>query len=327
MKTKKLKYITVDYECEEELLNKIIPTFNVEEYKDAYLNINCLLNTENNFFINFEHWYKPKYSKLVFVNLQNIRYINLKWHFNVWMKTVNVFDEIYDVFEQIEEYRPEIQNKVKYLENDLNKEDLKELKQCKELSKCNTSNIYHFPKYYNVGDHSCIQGIHTYFSGYNTVNIGKFTSIGENVLFIVNRNHNPYFISQSLLNYKFNEGRVNTMFKGDINVSNDVWIGMDCKILDGVTIGDGAVIATGAVVTKDVPPYAIVAGNPAKVKKYRFTKKQIKALLDIKWWDWPMYKIYDNIELIDSKNIDEFINKFYKKPKKFQKIRKLLKIK
>lgn len=101
------------------------------------------------------------------------------------------------------------------------------------------------------------------------------------------------------------------LYKGDINIGNDVWTGMDVTFLPGVTIGDGAVIAAGSVVTKDVPPYAIVGGNPAKALKYRFTKKQIKKLLKIKWWDWPLWKVYDNIDLIDSENVDEFIEKFY----------------
>ena len=73
--------------------------------------------------------------------------------------------------------------------------------------------------------------------------------------------------------------------KGDIIIGNDVWIGYEAVILSGITIGDGAMIGTRAVVTKDVPPYAIVAGNPAKIIKYRFDDKRIKELLEEKWWD------------------------------------------
>lgn len=81
-------------------------------------------------------------------------------------------------------------------------------------------------------------------------------------------------------------------------IGNDVWIGAYVSILPGVTIGDGAVIAAGAVVNKDVPPYAIVGGVPAKVIRYRFNLEQIKLFLQIRWWEWPHEKIEDNIELM-----------------------------
>ena len=79
-------------------------------------------------------------------------------------------------------------------------------------------------------------------------------------------------------------------------IGSDVWIGQNVTIKDGVTIGDGAVIGTSAVVTKDVPPFAVVAGVPAKVIKYRFDEKKIKLMQDIKWWDWEPKKIYENLE-------------------------------
>ena len=71
-----------------------------------------------------------------------------------------------------------------------------------------------------------------------------------------------------------------------IHIGNDVWIGANACIMPGVTVGDGAVIGAGAIVTKDVPPFAVVAGNPAKVIKYRFSDEQITALLKVRWWDW-----------------------------------------
>ena len=80
-------------------------------------------------------------------------------------------------------------------------------------------------------------------------------------------------------------------------IGNDVWIGAYVSILPGVHIGDGAVIAAGAVVTKDVEPYAIVGGVPAKVIRYRFDRESIEALLQIKWWNWTHEKIEDNLEL------------------------------
>ncbi|MDE6603995.1 MAG: CatB-related O-acetyltransferase [Lachnospiraceae bacterium] len=81
-------------------------------------------------------------------------------------------------------------------------------------------------------------------------------------------------------------------------IGNDVWIGANVCILPGVRVGDGAVIAAGAVVTKDVAPYAIVGGVPAKVIRYRFSPEEIHTLLKIRWWDWSVEKVERNIELL-----------------------------
>jgi serine acetyltransferase len=99
--------------------------------------------------------------------------------------------------------------------------------------------------------------------------------------------------------------------KGDIIIENDVWVGAKATIMSGVKISNGVVVAAGSVVTKDVPPYAIVAGNPAKIVKFRFDEIQIEKLLQISWWDWEEQKIRDNAMIMWSDNIDEFINKFY----------------
>lgn len=101
----------------------------------------------------------------------------------------------------------------------------------------------------------------------------------------------------------------NGVFDPSVHIGNDVWIGDDSKILAGVTIGDGAVIGSSSVVTKDVLPYTIVAGNPIKLIKYRFTSEQIEKLLKIKWWDWNIEKIKSFAPLIFSSNIDLFIKK------------------
>lgn len=84
---------------------------------------------------------------------------------------------------------------------------------------------------------------------------------------------------------------------GAVTIGNDVWIGANVILLPGVTIGDGAVIAAGAVVTKDVEPYAVVGGVPARLIKYRFSEEKIRLLEEIKWWEWPKEEIERNIEL------------------------------
>ena len=94
-----------------------------------------------------------------------------------------------------------------------------------------------------------------------------------------------------------------------VNIGNDVWIGANVIILPGVTISDGAIIAAGAVVNKDVKPFEIVGGVPAKTIKYRFDEDIINKLLKIKWWNWSLKEIEDNIEFFY--DIDGFIRKFY----------------
>lgn len=92
-------------------------------------------------------------------------------------------------------------------------------------------------------------------------------------------------------------------------------MGDNAVILSGVKIGDGAVIGNSAIVTRDVPPYAIVAGNPAKVIKYRFQKDIIEKLLEISWWNWPESKILANVEYFYG-DVREFITKFYREKNK-----------
>ena len=99
--------------------------------------------------------------------------------------------------------------------------------------------------------------------------------------------------------------------KGDIIIGNDIWIADNVTIMSGITIGDGAVIANNSHVIKNVEPYSIVGGNPAKFIKYRFTPKQIKCLLEIKWWYWDDEKINQHTSLLCNENIDDFIKSVY----------------
>ncbi len=95
--------------------------------------------------------------------------------------------------------------------------------------------------------------------------------------------------------------------KGDIEIGSDVWIGRGARVMSGVTIGHGAVVAAYSVVTKDVRPYAIVAGVPASERRRRFTDEQITALLQIAWWDWPMGRILASVPILCAGRIEEFV--------------------
>ncbi len=138
--------------------------------------------------------------------------------------------------------------------------------------------------------------------------IGKFCSIACGAKFLFNSaNHTQVSLSTYPFPIFFEEWNldiknVNAAWdnKGDIVIGNDVWIGYEAVIMAGVTIGDGAIIGTRAVVTKDVEPYTIVGGVPAKPIRRRFSSETISTLLEMKWWDWSTEKIAQSIEKIQA---------------------------
>lgn len=151
---------------------------------------------------------------------------------------------------------------------------------------------------------------HFDFTGDKLV-IGKFCMIASGVTFIMNgANH----LTDSISTYPFaifGEGWEGAMdgkaypTKGDTLIGNDVWIGYKATIMAGVHIGDGAIIASGSMVTSDVPPYAIVGGNPAKVIRKRFSDEKIQKLCSLQWWDWPIEKITANLKKLTGTDISD----------------------
>lgn len=143
--------------------------------------------------------------------------------------------------------------------------------------------------------------------------IGKFCSIACGTKFLFNSaNHTmtslstypfPLFFEEWGLERK--EVTASWDNKGDIIIGNDVWIGYEAVILAGVTVGDGAIIGARSVVTKDVSPYTIVGGTPAKPIRKRFSDEKILSLLTIKWWNWPKERIAQKVGAIQSGNIEE----------------------
>lgn len=145
--------------------------------------------------------------------------------------------------------------------------------------------------------------------------IGKFCSIACGAKFLFNSgNHALGSLSTYMFPIFFEEWGLPVEDipkawdnKGDIVIGNDVWIGYEAVIMVGVTIGDGAIIGTRAVVTKDVPPYTVVGGVPAKSLRQRFDDETVKRLLALKWWDWPAEKIRRHLEDIQSGNLEKLI--------------------
>ena len=134
--------------------------------------------------------------------------------------------------------------------------------------------------------------------------VGKFCSIAQGVRIFLGNYHRADWITTypfSVLPSEWPEAadvKGHPFSKGDVRMGNDVWIGTGATLLSGLTIGDGAIIAAGSMVTKDVAPYAIVAGNPAKEVRKRFDEATIEKLLDLKWWDWPEEKIREKMKIL-----------------------------
>ncbi|WP_262711109.1 CatB-related O-acetyltransferase [Flavicella sediminum] len=149
--------------------------------------------------------------------------------------------------------------------------------------------------------------------------IGKFCMIASDVKFIMDgANH----LTNALSTYPFAifgngwekamEGKSYPK-KGNIEIGNDVWIGYNATIMAGVTIGDGAIIAANAIVVKDVAPYTVVGGNPAKEIKKRFSEETIAKLLQLKWWNWDVEKITEHVQHLTDDKIEQVLKEMNKK--------------
>lgn len=164
---------------------------------------------------------------------------------------------------------------------------------------------------YEIGEHTYGPLAVLHWGADATLRVGKFCSIGERVTVFLGGNHRPDWASM----YPFPglpevwpeaatiEGHPAT--KGDVAIGNDVWLGYGSVIMSGVTIGDGAVVAAFAVVTKDVAPFAVVAGNPARQVKMRFDAERVEKLARLRWWDWPEEEIREAVHLLCSDRIED----------------------
>lgn len=144
--------------------------------------------------------------------------------------------------------------------------------------------------------------------------VGKFCSLSNPTIFLGGE-HRPDWVTTypfgHINQHVFNtfDGVGHDISKGDVIIGNDVWIGAYVTIMSGITIGDGAIVAANSHVVKNVEPYSIVGGNPARHIRFRFSPEQIESLLKIRWWDWSIEKINENIPLMCNTEIDGFIQK------------------
>jgi len=164
-----------------------------------------------------------------------------------------------------------------------------------------------------IGDHSYGAPILRYWPQGYKFHCGKYCSIADRVQVFMGGYHRPDWVSM----YPFpafpqwgpEVARIRgfAVGRGDVVVENDVWIGSHATLMSGVKVGNGAVIGAHAVVSKDVPPFAVVVGNPARIVKYRFDDLSVRELLAIAWWDWPEEKIQQHIPQLLSGDVQGFI--------------------
>ena len=202
--------------------------------------------------------------------------------------------------------------KAKAIERFIRQKIFKRGKKKTRENKCfqiNTKFTEKYPDYaIGIGTYGMPQ-VHDWQQG-TTLTIGAYGSIAANVQIFLGGHHRVDWVTT----YPFPERLAAqtgiedcVASNGDVNIGSDVWLASNAIILSGVTIGHGAVIANAAVVTKDVEPYSIVGGNPAKHLKYRFSSSIRERLLAVKWWDFPNEIIANNINQLCSNDIDVFL--------------------
>lgn len=147
----------------------------------------------------------------------------------------------------------------------------------------------------------------------DSISIGSFCSIADDVVILGGGEHNMDWVTTYPLHIALSDPLAgkdgHPATKGGTRIGNDVWIGHGAMVLSGVTVGDGAVIGAGAVVARDIAPYDVVAGNPAKRIRSRFDKHIVEGLLRIKWWDWPLERIREFSRQLCSSDVEAFVLK------------------
>jgi chloramphenicol O-acetyltransferase type B len=168
-----------------------------------------------------------------------------------------------------------------------------------------------FPQY-NIGPRSYGDSVTVVdFGEGSTLNVGAYSSFAAGVTILLGGEHRIDWVTTfpfSALDKRFEYITGHPRTRGDVNIGSDVWLGRDALVLSGVTIGDGAVVGARSVVRKDVPAYAIVAGSPATIVRYRFSPQIIERLLAVAWWRWPTARIERAIPHLLNPDIEAFLD-------------------
>jgi acetyltransferase-like isoleucine patch superfamily enzyme len=163
---------------------------------------------------------------------------------------------------------------------------------------------------YRIGPHTYgLPVVHFYYNNAD-LTIGDYCSIAADVGIFLGGEHHLEWVSTYPFGALWTEHHHpdQPRSRGNVTIGNDVWIGRNAVIMSGVTIGDGAVIAASALVVKDVPPFGIVGGNPAKLIRYRFDAETIARLMAIRWWEWPEERVRKAAPLLQAPDIERFID-------------------
>lgn len=178
-----------------------------------------------------------------------------------------------------------------------------------------TVNTVRLPEYVSIGNHTYTGEIWFHRWGQEKVKIGKYCSIATQVKIMAGGNHRIDTVSTYPFDTMLMEGKSGGERSyeegGGIEIGSDVWLGFGAQVMGKVKIGDGAVVAAGSVVMTDVPPYAVVVGNPARVMKFRFTEGAVTRLLEIKWWDWKDEEVRARVDDFYLP-IADFVKKYYR---------------
>src|SRR5262245_44233226 len=175
------------------------------------------------------------------------------------------------------------------------------------------------PRYaaFDVGAYSYGEPEVVYWDAGARLKVGRFCSIARGVTILLGGEHHSEWVTTYPFSLVFADARSLPGYphtKGDVVIGNDVWIGQDAVLLSGVTVGDGAVIGAGSVVARDVEPYSVCAGNPARQVRLRFPPETIAELLRIAWWDWPLDEVEKAWPLLQSADVAAFVGRYGRTP-------------